>query len=135
MNYINEYRNQYVQFNANISNKRRQELIDIAIKTRNKIIKRGFYEQTIEWKTRRKIRLDGANNACEICKNIDSLHLHHISYSNYGDEAYDDFIVLCQNCHVDYHNDKPLCQLYIKDSIDISNIEQSTYANKIIIRL
>lgn len=31
------------------------------------------------------------------------LHVHHNTYVNYGEERLEDLIVLCRECHADFH--------------------------------
>lgn len=41
---------------------------------------------------------------CEDCGNRRNLHIHHLTYKNFGDENPDDLIILCGGCHLFAHN-------------------------------
>jgi len=63
------------------------------------------YLRTEHWKTVRKTMLDFAGHRCQLC-NADNreLHVHHRSYENRGRETHSDLIVLCADCHGQFHD-------------------------------
>lgn len=93
----------YQEFNQSISEDRRQHLLEMA-----KCSRRGIYERQIEWRTRRKIRIEISRGRCEKCHAAsETLHVHHLCYDNYGNENYQDLEVLCQKCHTAEHSKYP----------------------------
>lgn len=62
------------------------------------------YLDTPEWKDTRKRILARARYKCQLCSSKDSLHIHHNSYDNLGQEQWSDLIVLCENCHAKHHD-------------------------------
>lgn len=65
----------------------------------------GEYLKTDHWKSLRARMLKRANYSCQLCNasNV-SLHVHHRTYENRGDEDYSDLIVLCAPCHSKFHD-------------------------------
>lgn len=61
------------------------------------------YLQTDDWKLKRTEKLK-QNPACEVCKSIKTLHVHHLNYRNWFDVVLDDLMVLCQTCHFMGHD-------------------------------
>lgn len=62
------------------------------------------YLQTEHWKALRQQMLKRARYRCQLCNRGDvSLHVHHRTYENRGDERYSDLIVLCADCHQTFH--------------------------------
>lgn len=77
----------------------RQSKID-----RLKSMKYTDYLETHHWKTVRKMMLDHAGHRCQLCNACDrSLHVHHRTYENRGRETQSDLIVLCADCHGQFH--------------------------------
>lgn len=62
------------------------------------------YLASDEWKIRRKVALDAAENRCQLC-NSDKRphHVHHRTYERCGRETAADLIVLCKDCHEQFH--------------------------------
>lgn len=60
-----------------------------------------------EWKAKRAKRLAIDNFECYYNDVLDcdcaTLHVHHISYENIGNEKMSDLITLCENCHNNIH--------------------------------
>ena len=56
------------------------------------------------------------DDSCAICGSRDNqaLTIHHIDRDR-TNNAYDNQIVLCHNCHTRYHNDKGISELQIRD--------------------
>ena len=63
------------------------------------------YLASPKWKALRKQRKRLANNACEYCGSTDShkYNLHHITYTNLGEDTLDDVRYLCSDCHNQLH--------------------------------
>lgn len=65
------------------------------------------YLQTPEWKRRRQEHLNAAGERCQVCNRGPgkgtSLHVHHRTYANRGNERFNDLIVLCGGCHQYFH--------------------------------
>jgi len=90
----NEINNDFIYTDIN--------LIIIAIK---KLSYQDFL-QTFYWqivKDRKKYR---ANYKCQLCGNGGTLHVHHSTYENHGNEInnLNDLIVLCDKCHEKFHD-------------------------------
>lgn len=63
---------------------------------------------------------------CYCCRRPTNLQLHHISYLNLGNESCDDFVTLCNLCHINTHKvsrkyglDK--AHIFIKQNIELEN--------------
>ena len=61
------------------------------------------YLRSDEWKEKRKEFLELANYQCQECGKTKTLEVHHLNYSNVGDESDEDVEVLCADCHEDKH--------------------------------
>jgi 5-methylcytosine-specific restriction endonuclease McrA len=61
------------------------------------------YLKTDEWKEVRQEVLRRAKNRCQVCNADYSLHVHHRTYENRGDEDVSDLTVLCSDCHDVFH--------------------------------
>lgn len=42
---------------------------------------------------------------CELCSSKKNLHLHHLTYENFGNEDELDVMILCKSCHEKAHNE------------------------------
>ena len=61
------------------------------------------YLRSSDWKERRKILLEEADNKCFKCGE-NAKQLHHLNYYNLGNEILnDDVIALCNKCHKEIH--------------------------------
>lgn len=74
-----------------------------------------LYEEYLlsdEWKLKKDKAISRANNKCQVCSAKTSLVVHHNSYDNVDvekgifNEQESDLIVLCNNCHKLFHNNK-----------------------------
>lgn len=61
------------------------------------------YLGTNHWQIVRKHALEAAGNRCQICNSTRRLQVHHRTYDRRGNEALDDVIVLCSECHRLFH--------------------------------
>jgi 5-methylcytosine-specific restriction endonuclease McrA len=67
------------------------------------------YLRTPEWRTRRKRKLDDADHRCQFCnRHRRSLHVHHRTYENLGQERDSDLTVVCPDCHATFHKHRRL---------------------------
>ena len=61
------------------------------------------YLNSDSWKERRTVFRKAWGNKCVWCGSEESLHLHHMSYENLGNEPLFDVILLCKGCHLKVH--------------------------------
>ncbi len=66
------------------------------------------YLQTPEWAKKRAKALRFAQFKCQLCNEDSNLNVHHRSYERRGNEPLGDLIVLCQDCHTIFHQNKEL---------------------------
>lgn len=79
---------------------------DIRITFRYKYVNYKEYIKSEEWKHKRKQVLERDKFKCRLCgaKGTEyTLHIHHNSYDNLGNEPLEDLITLCKECHGIYH--------------------------------
>lgn len=59
------------------------------------------YRNSKKWKKFRNTLLEEKNYTCEVCniKKKKGMHIHHINEDAYGNEDFDDVVVLCPSCH------------------------------------
>jgi hypothetical protein len=65
------------------------------------------YLNSIEWKERSEAAKENAGWHCQLCNkegNGYTLHTHHRTYQNIGNEKPGDLIVLCFECHSKFHD-------------------------------
>ncbi len=62
------------------------------------------YLVTPEWQQRRHLHLENAGHRCQVCSAPHSLHVHHRTYLNRGNERFSDLTVLCATCHKLFHD-------------------------------
>ena len=62
----------------------------------------GYFNSEV-WREKRmqRLKLDGFQ--CQMCGTAKNLRVHHITYENFGHEAMEDLITLCDNCHSKAH--------------------------------
>lgn len=63
-----------------------------------------------EWKEKRSLIIQDRGQICERCgeiiENKNKLHLHHRDYDKeFGTEADEDLMILCEDCHHNLHRD------------------------------
>lgn len=61
------------------------------------------YLKTEHWLMIRQRSLKEAKHACRLCNSKQTLHVHHRSYVNRGQEQSYDVVVLCKACHDQFH--------------------------------
>lgn len=67
-------------------------------------IKYRDYLLTDHWQGIRKMMLKHAGYRCQLCNAGNrTLHVHHRTYENRGRETVADLIVLCDQCHSQFH--------------------------------
>ena len=65
------------------------------------------YLQTDHWVEVRKQALKRSGFRCQTCNtNKKTLHVHHRTYENRGNEHYKDLTVLCEDCHEVFHQNR-----------------------------
>ena len=58
------------------------------------------YIHSHDWDLKRDERIEIDNHTCQVCgTNERTLQVHHLSYSNLGDEPMEDLITVCSVCH------------------------------------
>jgi 5-methylcytosine-specific restriction endonuclease McrA len=68
-----------------------------------KTMRYAEYLASPEWNLQRRTALRRAGGRCEACNRTGKLNVHHRTYERRGDEAADDLIVLCADCHGAVH--------------------------------
>jgi 5-methylcytosine-specific restriction endonuclease McrA len=63
------------------------------------------YLKTDFWQAVRKIAIERAGNACQLCNAKGRLQVHHRTYKNkgYEDQNMQDLVALCGACHWKFH--------------------------------
>jgi len=61
------------------------------------------YLKTAHWQRVRALALEQAGHVCDLCGHDDRLEVHHRTYERVGMERQSDLIVLCYDCHRDFH--------------------------------
>ena len=57
-----------------------------------------------EWGIKRKLTFKTLGKKCQRCNKTKSLHIHHKTYINFGNEIIEtDLAILCKDCHKKYH--------------------------------
>jgi 5-methylcytosine-specific restriction endonuclease McrA len=66
------------------------------------------YLESDHWLKLRELCLIRSRYHCENCRtNKTTLHVHHITYDNKGNEKPEDLVVLCRICHKLQHQERP----------------------------
>ncbi len=66
-----------------------------------------IYILSKKWEKKREKALVLADHQCEICTSSFHLSVHHLTYERLGREIPSDLQVLCEDCHLMAHEDKP----------------------------
>lgn len=63
------------------------------------------YIHSFEWQARRRYKLEKVGYKCEECgfQSRKGLHVHHLDYTNFGNESAKELQVLCKRCHEIIH--------------------------------
>jgi 5-methylcytosine-specific restriction endonuclease McrA len=61
------------------------------------------YLASPEWKHKRKLVLERAQNTCEGCREAKAMDVHHLSYDDVGKEFLFQLVALCRKCHDRWH--------------------------------
>lgn len=61
------------------------------------------YIQSQKWQRQRNNRMAIDNNECKLCFSKAKLHVHHITYDNFGNEPMSELITVCKSCHEKIH--------------------------------
>jgi hypothetical protein len=61
------------------------------------------YIQSPKWQRQRDNRMAIDNNECKLCFSKVNLHVHHITYANFGNEPMKELITVCKSCHEAIH--------------------------------
>jgi hypothetical protein len=61
------------------------------------------YLRTAHWQRVRTLALEQAGHMCDLCARDLHLEVHHRTYERLGFERQSDLIVLCHDCHRDFH--------------------------------
>lgn len=70
------------------------------------------YLRTEHWEKTRKQQLETARYKCRVCNAAGvELHVHHRTYENIGSEREEDLVVLCEECHTLFHENRKIEEL------------------------
>jgi hypothetical protein len=61
------------------------------------------YLQSDAWRALFNQALDRAGHRCQLCNRSNGLQAHHRTYERVGHELLDDLTVLCDDCHIMFH--------------------------------
>ena len=61
------------------------------------------YIHSKRWARKRRFYFSAFPKLCASCSSKDDLQLHHITYQRLGCERPEDLIMLCKECHEDFH--------------------------------
>lgn len=61
------------------------------------------YIESERWKTKCSVYWKVAGRYCRACGSTKNLHVHHMSYDNFGQEPVADLAGLCHTCHLEVH--------------------------------
>lgn len=93
------------------------------------------YLASSEWQGKRTGALERDGYRCQLCSITNdegTLHVHHNTYDNVGDEANEDLIVLCGKCHSLFHNIKNINEQDHPASVDhVLNMSRSALESHI----
>jgi len=61
------------------------------------------YMKSAAWEAKKSAYYSKRKKKCASCCTTESIHLHHLSYDNLGDEPFKDLMPLCDMCHGALH--------------------------------
>lgn len=101
----------YASSNAFIPAKTPEEGLRVAIRQYFKGMPYRDYLQTDHWELTRASALERAGHRCQLCNGLKGgLNVHHRTYDRLGNEAPEDLIVLCRDCHSIFHKEGKLAR-------------------------
>ena len=62
------------------------------------------YMESNDWQIIRLKAMKRDDYECQVCRGINRLEVHHISYERLGAERLSDLVCLCRNCHQQIHD-------------------------------
>lgn len=89
--------NQIIKASEDRESKRRQEWLK----------KHDEYLQSESWAKKREMALLRDKGICQGCFFKKAAEVHHLTYSNWGDELIFQLVSLCHDCHVKVHRKPP----------------------------
>jgi 5-methylcytosine-specific restriction endonuclease McrA len=76
-------------------------------KVKKRIVSYSEYLSSDQWAGKREKALKRARNACQVCKSLDDLEVHHNTYERISRELDSDLVVLCKQCYRLFHERVP----------------------------
>lgn len=64
------------------------------------------YLNSEQWQATRRAALERAHYQCQVCAGKEHLQVHHNSYANLGNEQAYELVVLCDECHRIFHENR-----------------------------
>ena len=62
------------------------------------------YLKSKRWKQKKDQILKNRENKCQLCGDMNNIHVHHNTYDRVGFEKDEDLIILCNECHAKFHD-------------------------------
>lgn len=75
--------------------------------TKEKVYTYKDYLNTHHWKKIKEGYIQLYGEKCEVCGDKGE-ELHHLHYESLGEEAFDDLVLLCKECHRNEHDNKKI---------------------------
>lgn len=79
------------------------------------------YYHSEAWREKREKVKRRANRICEGCLEKRAVHVHHLTYDNFGDELLFQLVALCTSCHSKLHP-KKISPNHRVDAIDMESL-------------
>jgi hypothetical protein len=76
-------------------------------KVKKRVLSYRAYLGSEEWAEKKEAALKRADYACQLCKSVENLNVHHNTYQRTGHEKDSDLVVLCERCHHWFHEVVP----------------------------
>lgn len=80
------------------------------------------YLESPHWRDLRLAKFEECGRHCQNCNTLDKIRVHHVRYRNLIDCVPADLVVLCEDCHNDFHNAAQLQSLKLKDCEELFQI-------------
>lgn len=71
------------------------------------------YFTSYEWNEKRNSVIARCNGICEKCHTNKVIHIHHLTYIDFGNESLDQLMGLCEKCHQSYHPNKTIKRKFL----------------------